>query len=659
MIDKGTIDKVMETAQGQITEVVSEFVNLRRRGINYIGLCPFHNEKTPSFIVSPHKGIFKCFGCGKGGNAVNFLMDHEQISFIEAIKILGKKFHIHIEEKELTPEEMAHQNDRDSMLVVTSFAAAYFMDRLHKSDEGKSVGLGYFRERSFRDDIIQKFQLGYSPESKDAFTKEALRQGYKLEFLEKTGLTIVRDDYKVDRFRGRVIFPIHSLAGKVIGFGGRVLRTDAKTAKYLNSPESEIYHKSRVLYGMYQARQDIARQDRCILVEGYTDVLSFHQAGINNVVASSGTALTTDQIRLIARFSKNLTIIFDGDAAGIKASLRGIDLVLEEGLNVKVLLLPDGEDPDSYAKKLGGEALQEYIQKHQTDFIRFKTGLLLEEAKDDPIARARLVQDIVRTISVIPDSITRTEYVKDCSSLMKVEEQVLYMEIGKLRKKRQEDASRRTHYSENASPTDGVSASQQQKTDQMMARAASKSSNPFDAEEWEVLRFLLKYGDATLGEFEFEDEKREVSVGEYIVTELRQDELESVNPLYNKMMELYETNYKNENFSSSGFFVSSSDSKISSLATDLIAREYSLSRIHGKMGVVATEEDLLEDLVPKVVTELKWKKVKVLLEEKRQQLKKAEEEKNEEKFMEFLQELNNLQQAFIFISKSLGERTVV
>jgi DNA primase len=658
MIDKGTIDKVMETAQGQITEVVSEFINLKRRGINYIGLCPFHNEKTPSFIVSPHKGIYKCFGCGKGGNAVNFLMDHEQISFIEAIKILGKKFHIHIEEKELTPEEMAHQNDRESMLVVTTFAAGYFMDRLHKSDEGKSVGLGYFRERNFRDDIIQKFQLGYSPESRDAFTKEALRQGYKLDFLEKTGLTIVRDDYKADRFRGRVIFPIHSLAGKVIGFGGRVLRTDAKTAKYLNSPESEIYHKSKVLYGMYQARQEIARQDRCILVEGYTDVLSFHQAGISNVVASSGTALTPDQIRLIARFSKNLTIIFDGDAAGIKASLRGIDLVLEEGLNVKVLLLPDGEDPDSYAKKLGGEALRAYIQKHETDFIRFKTGLLLEEAKDDPIARARLVQDIVRTISVIPDSITRTEYVKDCSNLMKVEEQVLYMEIGKLRKKRQEDASKRTHYNENQSPGNSGMSAPAPVSDPMLKQAAS-SSNPFEAEEREVLRFLLKYGDAMLGEFEFNDGKREVSVGEYIVAELRQDELESVNPLYNRMMELYEENFRNENFSSSRFFVSSSDNRISSLATDLIAHEYSLSRIHDKLGVVSTEEDLLDELVPKVVTELKWKKVKILLDEKRQLLKKAEEEKDEAGFMELLQDFNNLQQAFIFISKALGGRTVV
>jgi DNA primase len=653
MIDKGTIDKVMDTAQGQITEVVSEFVNLKRRGINYIGLCPFHNEKTPSFIVSPHKGIYKCFGCGKGGNAVNFLMDHEQISFIEAIKILGKKFHIHIEEKELTPEEMAHQNDRESMLVVTNFAANYFMDRLHKSDEGKSVGLGYFRERQFRDDIIQKFQLGYSPESKDAFTKEALRQGYKLEFLEKTGLTIVRDDYKADRFRGRVIFPIHSLAGKVIGFGGRVLRTDKKTAKYLNSPESEIYHKSRILYGMYQARQEIARQDRCILVEGYTDVLSFHQAGIANVVASSGTALTTDQIRLIARFSKNLTIIFDGDAAGIKASLRGIDLVLEEGLNVKVLLLPGGEDPDSYAKKLGGEALREYIREHESDFIRFKTGLLMEESKNDPVSRARLVQDIVRTISVIPDSITRTEYVKDCSSLMKVEEQVLFMEIGKLRKKKLENSYSGTRYN-NAS-----SAPVPSQSEQMVSRSAGSSTNPFETEEREVLRFLLKFGNDSLGEFEMEDGTREISVGEYIITELRQDELESSNPLYNKLMELYEENYKNDNFSSSHFFVASSDNQISSIATDLIAREYPLSRIHEKLGFSREERDCLDELVPKVVTELKWKKVKVLLEEKRQQMKNAEEEGNQEKLMEVLKEYSNLQQAFIYISKELGSRTIV
>ncbi|MFO8001870.1 MAG: DNA primase [Marinilabilia sp.] len=654
MIDKGTIDRVMETAQGQITDVISEFVNLKRRGINYIGLCPFHNEKTPSFIVSPHKGIYKCFGCGKGGNAVNFLMDHEQIPFVEAIRILGKKFHIPIEEKELTPEETARQDARESMLVVTNFAANYFMDRLHKSDEGKSVGLGYFRERGFRDDIIQKFQLGYSPESKDALTREALRQGYKLEYLEKTGLTIVRDDYQADRFRGRVIFPIHSLAGKVIGFGGRVLRSDAKTAKYLNSPESEIYHKGKVLYGMYQARQEVSRQDRCILVEGYTDVLSFHQTGISNVVASSGTALTTDQIRLIARFSKNLTIIFDGDPAGIKASLRGIDLVLEEGLNVKVLLLPDGEDPDSYARKLGGEKMREYIKAHETDFIRFKTSLLMQETKNDPVGRAQLVQDIVRTISVIPDAITRTEYVKECSNLMKVEEQVLFMEIGKLRKKKNEKERSKNYYTNQQS-----SSSQPQPTDPAVTKAASSSTNPFETEEREVLRFLLKYGECPLGEFETEEGTREVTVGEYIVSELRQDDLESTNPLYNRIMQLYEENHHQEGFESSGFFVSSADSRISSLASDLIAREYPLSRIHTRNTEIATERDRLEELVPKVVNELKWRKVKVLLDEKRQQLKKAEEEKDQEKFMQLLEELNSLQQAFIYISKELGERTVV
>ena len=653
MIDKGTIDRVMETAQSQIVEVVSEFVNLKRRGVNYIGLCPFHNEKTPSFIVSPHKGIFKCFGCGKGGNAVNFLMDHEQISFVEAIKILGKKFHIPIEEKELTPEEVAHQNDRESMLVVTGFAAKYFEERLHNSDEGKSVGLSYFRERGFRDDTIKKFQLGYSPDSKDAFTREALHKGFKLDFLEKTGLTIVRDDYKADRFRGRVIFPIHSLAGKVIGFGGRVLRTDAKTAKYLNSPESEIYHKSHILYGIYQARQEIARQDRCILVEGYTDVLAFHQAGISNVVASSGTALTPGQIRLIARFSKNLTIIFDGDAAGIKASLRGIDLVLEEGLNVKVLLLPDGEDPDSYAKKLGGEALREYIKKHETDFIRFKTGLLMEEAKNDPVQRARLIQDIVHSISVIPDSITRTEYVKDCSNLMKVEEKVLFMEIGKLRRKKteKETTGNNSYYGRNneRTPSSG----------NVVEKAAVISSNPFETEEREVLRFLMKYGDLDLGEFDFEEGTRSVTVGEYIISELRQDDLVSVNPLYNQIMKLYEENFRNQGFKSSQFFVSSTDSRISSLASDLIAREYPLSRIHTKNGQVAKESDRLDELVPKVVTELKWKKVKILLEDKRKQLKTAEEAGDQEKFMELLQEINGLQQAFIYISKELGERTVV
>ncbi|HLW06213.1 MAG TPA: DNA primase, partial [Marinilabiliaceae bacterium] len=435
MIDPATVDRIMETAQSQITDVISEFVNLKKRGINFIGNCPFHNEKTPSFTVAPHKGIFKCFGCGKGGNAVNFLMEHEQISFVEAIRLLGAKFHIPIEEKEVTAEEQAQRNERESMMIVTEYAAKYFTKTLYETDEGQSVGLGYFKQRGFKDEIIKKFQLGYSPEQRDALTNQAQLHGYKLEFLEKTGLSIVREDYKADRFRGRVIFPIHSLSGKVIAFGGRILKSDAKAAKYLNSPESEIYHKSRVLYGLYLARQEMVRQDKTYLVEGYTDVLSFHQAGVTNVVASSGTALTADQIRLMARFSPNVTIIYDGDSAGINASLRGIDLILEEGMNVKVLLLPDGEDPDSFAKKMGGDKLLKYIQENETDFIRFKTSLLLKESEGDPIKRAQLIQDIVRTISVIPDPIVRSVYVKECSTQMEVEEQMLFEEVAKLKNK--------------------------------------------------------------------------------------------------------------------------------------------------------------------------------------------------------------------------------
>ena len=526
MIDQATIDRVIEAAQNQITDVISDFVHLKKRGINYIGHCPFHNEKTPSFIVSPHKGIFKCFGCGKGGNAVNFLMEHEQISFVEAIKTLGKRFHIPIEEKEVSDKELAQKNERESMLVVTEYAARFFTKSLFETDEGQSVGLGYFRQRGFRDDIIRKFQLGYSPETRDALTREAQLQGYKLEFLEKTGLSIVRDDYKADRFRGRVIFPIHSLSGKVIAFGGRVMQTDAKTAKYLNSPESEIYHKSKILYGIYQARQEMVRNDRAYLVEGYTDVLSFHQAGITNVVASSGTALTVDQIRLMARFTPNVTIIYDGDPAGIKASLRGIDLVLEEGMNVKVLLLPEGEDPDSFAKKMGGEALLEYIRKNETDFIKFKTALLLEDSQNDPIKRAQLIQDIVRTIAMIPDPIVRSVYVKECSTLMKVEEPVLYVEI---KKKKQEQEQGRSYLRQSAS--DNTPAGPLAPLPSL-----TSSSNPFEIEEREILRFLLKYGDYPLGHVHTGSEEKIMSVGEYIVDNLRQDELKSENPLHNLIL---------------------------------------------------------------------------------------------------------------------------
>ena len=418
MIDQPTIDRIHEAAR--IEEVVGDYVTLRRRGVNMLGLCPFHNEKTPSFTVSPAKGIFKCFGCGKGGNSVHFIMEHEQISYVDALKYLAKKYHIEVKERDLSPEEMQANNDRESMFLVNDFAQKYFTNTLHHHVEGKAVGLSYFHERCFRDDIIQKFQLGYCLEERDAFTKEALKSGYNKDFLVKTGLTIEYTNSEngekvppvggfrgADRFRGRVMFPVHSLSGKVLAFGGRVLKKDEKTAKYVNSPESEIYHKSNELYGIFFAKQAIVKHDRCYLVEGYTDVISMHQSGIENVVASSGTSLTPGQIRLIHRFTENVTVIYDGDSAGIKASIRGIDMLLEEGLNIKVLLLPDGDDPDSFARKHNASDFIEFVNQNSTDFIRFKTNLLLEDAGNDPIKRAGLIQDLVKSIAIIPNQIIR------------------------------------------------------------------------------------------------------------------------------------------------------------------------------------------------------------------------------------------------------------
>ncbi|MBR8537067.1 DNA primase [Carboxylicivirga sediminis] len=648
MIDQVTVDKVLETANSQIVEVVSDYVTLRRRGINYLGNCPFHNEKTPSFTVSPHKGIFKCFGCGEGGNALNFVMKHDQLSFVDAIKYLGKKFNIEIEEEEYSPEQLKQKNERESMMVLSEYAGHFFSKNLNETDEGKSVGLGYFRSRGFRDDIIEKFQLGYSPEQRDALTQEALRQGYKLEYLEKTGLTVVRDNYQADRFRGRVMFPIHSLAGKVIAFGGRILKNDKKTAKYLNSPESEIYHKSRVLYGIYHAKQEITRQDRCYLVEGYTDVLAFHQSGISNVVASSGTALTSDQIRLIARFTKNITIIYDGDPAGLKASLRGIDLVLAEGMNVKILLLPDGEDPDSFAKERNDEQLTQYIEQHQQDFIKFKTSLLLEEAQNDPIKKAQLIQDIVRSISIIPDSITRSVYVKECSTLLKVDERVLMQETGKLQRKKQEEDFRR-----NAPRND--SSMQSRPAETAPAPEKRTPSNPLELEEREILRFLVKFGERPVNP----DEDEKVTVGQYILHELRQDDLLSVNPIYNKMMDAYEAVSDKTDMPALKFFVNSADPDLSRLASDLVGKEHDLSKIHHKFGIVTNAEELLPNLVPKIVMELKWKKVKTVIKEKRQQLQQMEVNGNMEGLMELMQELNTWQQVLAHISKELGGRTIV
>lgn len=647
MIDQAIVERIVEQAQSQITEIVSDYVNLKRRGVNYIGKCPFHNEKTPSFIVSPSKGIFKCFGCGKGGNAVNFLMEHEQISFVEAVIMLGRRFHITIEEKVPTPEELEQQTERESMMLVTEYAAKFFTKSLYETDEGQSVGLGYLRQRGIRDDIIRKFQLGYSPEQRDALTKQALVHGYKLQYLEKTGLTIVRDDYKADRFRGRVIFPILSLSGKVIGFGGRIIKNEPNTAKYLNSPESEIYHKSRILYGIYQARQEIVRQDCTYLVEGYTDVLSFHQAGICNVVASSGTALTLEQIQLMSRFSHNVTFIFDGDPAGIKASLRGIDMVLAEGMNIKVLLLPDGHDPDSFAKSMSGEELVEYIRSHETDFIRFKTSVLMQDSANDPIKKAQVIQDIIRTISVIPDPIVQSVYVKECSQLLGVEEAFLYDGIRKLKLKEQSrNVSRR--------PTPSAPQPETQALD-----LPPLTDNPLENEEREVLRYLIKYGSETLGPVTRGEEVRDMTVGEFIIHEIRQDELSSLNPIHNLILDEYEANMLSPEFVPHRYFVGHPNPSVSTLATDLIAREYRLSRIHTRYGDVKTDEDILDQLVPRIVTELKWKFLKTRIEHLTMEMKTVQEEGNNERLLDLMKEINLLQNALKLISHQHGERTII
>ncbi len=441
MIKKETIDAIFEAAR--VEEVIGDFVQLKKAGSNYKGLSPFVNEKSPSFMVSPAKQIWKDFSSGKGGNAISFIMEHEHFSYPEALRYLANKYQIEIEETEQTDLEKQALNERESLFVVSEFAKKYFHDVLLKTDEGLAIGHSYFKERGFTEETIKKFQLGYSPDQWDAFTTEALAKGYKLEFLEKTGLTIVKDDKKFDRFKGRVMFPIESMSGRVLGFGGRILTNDKKAAKYLNSPESDIYHKSKVLYGIFHAKQEIASKDNCYLVEGYTDVIQMYQAGIKNVVASSGTALTPDQIRLINRLTKNITVLFDGDAAGMRASLRGIDLILEAGMNVRVCTFPDGDDPDSFARKTPIDELQHYLKENATDFIRFKANLLMKDAGNDPIKKADVIRDIVVSISKVPDHIQREVYVQECASIMDISEDVLFSTLAQIGKKELQEANKK------------------------------------------------------------------------------------------------------------------------------------------------------------------------------------------------------------------------
>jgi DNA primase len=650
VINQETIDRIYDAAQ--ITDVVGDFVSLKRRGVNYLGLCPFHNEKTPSFTVSATKGIYKCFGCGKGGNSVNFIMEHESLSYYDALRYLAKKYSIEIIEKEATPEEIAQKNERESLIIVSEFAGKYFHDCLEQHPEGKAVGATYFKERGIREDMIKKFHLGYSPEKRDALTEAAINAGYKTEFLVKTGLTIEKDNYRFDRFAGRVMFPIHSFSGQIIAFGGRILKLRENTGKYLNSPESDIYHKSRVLYGMFQAKKAITQLDKCYLVEGYTDVISMHQSGIENVVASSGTSLTEDQIRLIKRFTNNLTILYDGDSAGIKAAIRGIDMVLEQGLNVKVLLLPDGEDPDSFSHKHSSTEVLDFIARNESDFVLFKTRLLMDDAKNDPIKKATLITDIVRSVAIIPEAIVRNVYIKECSSILRTDEALLYSEVLRLRRNKFEQLNNIKLPETRISQATTISKTPVQRTYE------------FELQEREIIRLLLNYGNHILfqGQHENSKDKWIVTVAEYIITEIKNDEIELQHPVFKQIFDEYSHFYWQKSDLAEEYFTRHPDKEVNSTVADLLTRRYNLSKkLFSKNASVyiETEDMKLQEIVPSIVLDFKSKKVLSLLKEIQLKLLDAQESNDFEKLEELqmqIQSLNNIKKTF---AVNQGGRTIL
>lgn len=676
----------------QIVDVVSEFVTLRKRGVNYVGLCPFHSEKTPSFSVSPSKGVCKCFSCGKGGNVVHFIMEHEQLSYYEALKWLAHKYNIDVKERELTDEEKHAQSIRESMFVVNEYARDYFQNILRSHVEGQTVGMTYFRQRGFRDDIITKFQLGYCLNQHDAFAREATLKGYRPEYLVKTGLCYARDDGSLrDRFWGRVIFPVHTLSGKVVAFGGRVLKTDAKTAKYVNSPESEIYHKSNELYGIYFAKQSIVKQDRCFLVEGYTDVISMHQSGIENVVASSGTSLTPGQIRLIHRFTNNITVLYDGDMAGIKASLRGIDMLLEEGMNIKVVLLPDGDDPDSFARKHNATDYQAYINAHEVDFIRFKTNLLLDDAGNDPIKRAGLITDIVRSISVIPDAIVRSVYIKECSQLLQVEEKLLIAEVGKLKEaqlekeyKAQRNAqiqAQRAAGEQGASPSaEGTAAPEGEPGEAAPAIPVpgepvvpspvsdtyesyipqdNPESRKFYPLEKLIMELLVRYGERVMCvTTDEEGNEAPLTVTEFIAGNLQIDDLQFHNPLHRQMLAEAISHIHDEGFRAEHYFGTHPNPDISRYAVNLANERYTLSKYHTKSQKIVTDEERLYELVPHVMTDFKHAIVEEELKHTQQALLDPENMHDESRYLSIMKHYKDLSEVQRIMAKRLGDRVL-
>ena len=608
MIPKDIIDKIFETAH--IEEVIGEFVNLKKSGSNFKGLSPFVNEKTPSFMVSPAKGIFKDFSSGKGGNVVSFLMEHEGFSYPEALKWLGKYYNIEIPERELTDEEREKLNERESLFVANAFAQSFFVNQLN-TQEGKAIGLSYFSERGYRDDIVKKFQLGYSPDKNDALINAAEKAGHKITFFTKLGLIKSKENGdQFDFFRGRVMFPIHSLTGRVVGFGGRTLRKDKKTAKYFNSPESPIYHKSDVLYGIYFARKDMMNQDNCYLVEGYTDVISMHQSGIENVVSSSGTALTNGQIRLIKRFTPNITILYDGDAAGIRASFRGIDLILQEGMNVKVVLFPDGEDPDSYSKRVSSSELATYLDTNAKDFISFKTDILLAETQNDPIKKSKLIREILNSIALVPDQISQSVYIKQASSQFEIAEQTLINELNKIKRTNFKKDRKEGGYN------DGDTLDLITPPNQLPEKPAVREN--LDSQELDLLRLMLLYGSYGV-EIEVEGSKEEttkleVPVVQFILDELSTDGIVMTNETANEMIGEFNKAAASGIIPDIKHFVNHSNQKISSLAVDLTAEKYIVSENWAKMHNIypETEEMKLQRAVEEAVWIYKLKRVRLM-----------------------------------------------
>lgn len=664
-----TIQRIIDTAN--IVDVVSDFVTLHKRGVNFVGLCPFHDEKTPSFYVSPSKGICKCFSCGKGGNAIHFLMEHEQMSFNQAAEWLAKKYGIPFQHREYTDKEKELHRDRESMFIINQFAADFFTDSLY-SDRGRAIGLSYLKNRKFRDDIIKKFQLGYCPDNGHSTADAAIAKGFNKELLVKTGLCYQKEDGTLrDRFWGRVIFPVHSLSGKVVAFGGRIMKSDPKAAKYVNSPESIIYSKSNELYGLYFAKQAITRKDRCFLVEGYADVISMVQAGIENVVASSGTSLTKGQIRLIHRFTNNITVLYDGDKAGIKASLRGIDMLLAEGMNVKVLLLPDGEDPDSFSQKMGAAKFQEYIDKHQIDFIRFKVNLLMEEASDDPISRSNLIKEITQSISVIDDPIVRSVYITECSQILHVSEQLLINDVNKRQREKynepqqnvpvrnQESNMEKSEQEDTTGDGSGVTTSQTKENSieklKNEIRALKRAGyEQIMKKERLIAQYLVRFADK---EFCYlEEEEQSITVGEFISQSLENDGIELQHPIYRRILELYRENCNTPNFTSERFFLSHSEEFISLTAASLIEEPYQLSQMFSKNSTPV--EERLFDLTTHIMTDYQYEIVRFEIDKVLKEIQKPETIENPEIFIEAQNRYKKLLTARNELAKKLGDRVV-